>query len=95
MGQRVMIYANYGVLGRDKQPVYSEGSHGEIYDELTVELPEYITRTDGDDGLGVYEIDGMRCTFAELIYTHNNDQPGFRWHDGKMDNYALLDVVDA
>lgn len=69
----VTIFRSYGVLGHEKQPVYTWGAGGgEIYDKIQVELPQAA----GVDQFGepLLEIDGLTYAFSELL-TNYGDKP--------------------
>lgn len=91
--QKITLYASYGMLAHEKRPAYSEGAHGDIYDAVTVELPDYITRHEGADGCGIYDINGALYRLTDLIFTTPSGAPGFAWYDGAKNHCITLRVV--
>ena len=70
---KIQIYANYGLLCHEKTTVYSS-AHGNIYDIITVELPDGWTPVEliGGDGL---ESPWGNCYFVDDVITCIDDQP--------------------
>lgn len=85
------IFAHYGVLAHEKQPVYStNGASGALCDELTVEIP-FPTWHNYMDELGV-TIDGADY-LLEQVLTNWGDKPAIVWSDGKSKQHIILKVV--
>lgn len=79
---KIKVYANYGVLGAEKRVVYSEG-YGEIYDTVTLILPEGWKTIDLVVGKGLESPWGEIFQINEAIRSIN-DEP---WIDVKrIDN---------
>ena len=76
---QVTIYAQYGVLGHEKHPVYAVGRSG-ICDEVTVEIPnELIIGRNAYNDL-LLRLGGMIYPLFEAL-TNAGDRPALRWYD--------------
>lgn len=79
MRKFVQIYASHGVLGHEKQPVYTVGKPaGENCNRLTVALPaeyRHWENTAGEIGL---TIDGKDYLLRDIL-TNWGDMPCIRW----------------
>lgn len=86
---KVKIYANYGILGKEKKIVYGV-CHSEIYDEVEIEIP---------DGFELYQNSweaecikvpcGDSYMLSELLAEKNN-APCFKWYDKNGANTKIL-----
>lgn len=69
---KVRIFANYGVLGHEKVPVYSVSCPcTEAYDELIVELPDQYFVGQNMYGNILVEIDNETYEFARMLKDHD------------------------
>lgn len=85
------IYAHYGVLAHEKQPVYSTaGKQGDLCDKLTVEIP-FPTWRNYMDEIGV-TIDG-RDYLLDTVLTNWGDKPAIVWNDGQGGHHVILQEV--
>lgn len=75
----VTIYAQYGVLGHEKHPVYAFG-RSEICDEVTVEIPgELIIGRNAYNDI-LLRLGCMVYRLSEAL-TNAEDRPALRWYD--------------
>lgn len=70
---KLQIFANYGMLAHEGVTVYS-AAHGEIYDRITVELPEGWEPVELIGGQGL-ESPWGDCYFVDDVIACINDQP--------------------
>lgn len=90
----IKIYASYGVLAHEKRPVYTESAPiSDIYDALTVELPNDITTYVGAWGDRIFEVCEKRYLASEIL-TNWGDEPALVWSDGKTQHHRVLKVVE-
>ena len=81
----VTIYAQYGVLGHEKHPVYAVG-RSDICDEITVEIP-------GEIIIGYTAYNDLLLRLGCMVYrlsealTNAGDRPALRWYDPKSGRY--------
>lgn len=76
---QVTIYAQYGVLGHEKHPVYAFG-RSEICDEVIVEIPcELIIGYNACNDI-LLRLGGMIYPLFEAL-TNAGDRPALRWYD--------------
>lgn len=91
---KVKIYANYGVLGHDKSPVYRFGYPcSEFYDKYDVIIPDCfkVDLNEANDLL-ITLSSGDIYLARDLIHTIN-DSPAFVWFDGLNDHIVKLELV--
>lgn len=91
----VTIYKSYGVLGHEKQPVYTWGAGAsEIYDAIRVELPQVVGVNQFDEPL--IEIDGLTYALSEIL-TNRGDKPAIILPgDGPFTHYKVLrEIAEA
>ena len=91
----VMIYANYGVLAHEKQPVYTVAPEA----TATISEPFYIIIPDsmqphvtiGGSVAVVLPNSFSPYMLSELLHTDCNDMPVLEWidKDGKRCRYSL------
>jgi hypothetical protein len=92
------IYANYGTLAHEKEVVYGT-KPSEIYDELTVDIPDAFETVDGSIAV---ELSGMTYMLSEALCNANtrgeagkkDNQPVLRWYDGKQTNTMPLEICE-
>ena len=87
----VKMYATYGVIAHEKQPVYTlDRPCGEIYDAYTLTAPEGWSFAESVSGDTLVESpDGTTYTGAEIL-TNWGDVPCFCWYDGHSDRRVML-----
>ena len=73
----VSLYASYGELAHEKQPVFSATAHGEIYNVYIVELPNVT----GETVTGEYlvNLDGTEYALHEVL-TNDDHAPVLVWY---------------
>ena len=71
--KKIHIFANYGMLAHEKTTVYS-AAHGEIYDRITVALPEGWEPVELIGGQGLESPWGS-CYFVDDVITCIGDHP--------------------
>lgn len=91
----IRLYRNYGVLGHEKQPVYSYMAHSEIYDIILVSLQkdaykEIRRAEDGD--LIICLKDGTCAALTDLLSTGKDGNPILSWYNGRAYKYEKLIV---
>lgn len=77
------IYANYGMLGHEHEPVYTDipAAESGMYDELSVSLPKGWDWGESVDGrLLICSPDDTRYLVSEIV-AHVNDHPSLSWYD--------------
>lgn len=86
------IYAYYGVLAHEKQPMYrAHHIKDEICEELYVDLTGYKTWETAIGEIGI-TISGKDYLLDEVL-TNDGDKPALRWCDGHYTHKKVLDVV--
>ena len=75
------IYKNYGMLGREKMPIYTV-TPGELADEIEVILPEGMALSYNEAGAPLVEENGRVHLLSSILATGENDEPILRWTDG-------------
>ena len=89
----IKIYDSYGVLAHEKQPVYTIACPAsEIYDVITVELPDEIIVGRNEIGDLLLDLDGCIYLLDEALGAWNG-KPALRWHDGRRNRCRILRVV--
>ena len=89
---KTKIYAYYGILAHEKEPVYRTNKvDGEIREELMVEIPVPTWRNTRDE-IGV-TLDGEDYLLS-MVLTNIGNAPALAWvdHYGKR-HYMTLKVV--
>jgi hypothetical protein len=93
---KTTIYANHGLPAHEKETVYGT-RHGEIYDEITVDIPDAFETVSGE--LAV-ELSGMTYLLREVLANANmhgingSDSPVLRWYDGSNYHTRKLTVIE-
>ena len=80
------LYANYGMLGHEKETVYSATAHGEIFDTIYVELPEGWAIVDAIGGIALESPWGWVYSPDEVITTIG-DEPWIEARDKDYNTY--------
>lgn len=82
LNMETKIYALYGLLGREKRTVYStaRGDHN-IYDILTVEIPDFIETYENQIGDLVLEIPGCKSPYLLREILGGNESPYLLFSD--------------
>lgn len=88
------LYKSYGVLGHEKEPVYTWGAPAsEIYDIISAEIPE-ITGTN-EMGEPLVDLCGATYRINDVLSTRY-DAPALRHYDGRNTHYrAVREIKDA
>lgn len=88
------IYAYYGLLGHEKEAVYSPNLVKEdcVIDELTVEMPPYPTwkTVIGETGI---TLGGTDYLLREVL-ADRDGKPAICWYDGHYHHHKTLTVVE-
>lgn len=88
------IYASMGVLSHEKRPVYTVGGPaGEIYDELTVELPDGWELDENEAGEPLLTMPTGEVYLASDLLTNADDDPALRWYDGNEYHHIVLHQI--
>lgn len=72
---KVQLYANYGVLSHEKQPLYREHPVSEIHDKIFVDIPDELEPEKTNWGHTIVKINGVCCPLYEILETNKNDDP--------------------
>lgn len=88
--EQLIVYATYGTLAHEKEPVYTADGHGEIYDAITVEIPSGITVSTNDAGETLLTTPDGTTYLANEILTNVGDEPALRWYDGADYHTVIL-----
>lgn len=87
------IFASYGVLAHEYQPVYTVGhSANEHYEQLTIRLPHVVGVDDQDEPL--VRLDGETYRLRDVL-TNRGDAPALSCYDGVRTRWELLDIVKS
>lgn len=80
----IKIYANYGVLAHEKEPVFTVGCPIEenLADELTVIIPDEFEPYEAQYGAIALTLSGRKYLLREVL-TNRGDDPVLSWYDGK------------
>jgi len=90
---KIKIYAYYGLLAHEKQPVYSPFATSDTpREEVTVEIPFPVWHN-AMNCPGV-TIDGVDFLLSDVL-TNHGDEPAIRWCDGHKTHYRLLKIVNS
>lgn len=90
---KVNVYASYGVLAHEKQPVYTVGNpESDINEKITVDIPEKFSPCENEIGDILVTIDGGIYTLHEVL-TNKGDKPALRWYDGHFTRLQILEVI--
>lgn len=88
------LYASYGVLAHEKQPVYTDGlPASDIYDLVTVDLPAGVSIHHNAEGETLVDIDGQVYFLNDILSTDDQDQPILTWFDGLQAHVIPLTIV--
>ena len=88
------LYASYGVLAHEKQPVYTDGLPvSDIYDIVTVDLPALVSIHHNAAGETLVDIDGQVYLFDDILSTDDQDQPILTWFDGIKTHVIPLTII--
>lgn len=88
------LYASYGVLAREKQPVYTDGlPASDIYDLVTVDLPAGVSILHHAAGGTLVDIDGQVYYLNDILSTDDQDQPILTWFDGIKTHVIPLTII--
>lgn len=88
------LYASYGVLAHEKQPVYTDGlPASDIYDLVTVDLPAGVSILHHAAGGTLVDIDGQVYFLNDILSTDDQDQPILTWFDGIKTHVIPLAIV--
>ena len=90
----MLIYKSYGVLAREKQPVYTfDRPASEIYDAISVLVPDGWSIGENAAGETLVESpDGITYRGKEIL-SNWGESPAFRWYDGHADRHVILEVI--
>lgn len=91
---KVTIYANYGLLGHEKEVVYKTAPTA-INDAIEVDIPGAFETVSGDIGV---TLDGRDYLLDQVLANANikglagkvEDRPVLRWYDGQ--GYKIKDI---
>lgn len=86
-----IMYASYGILGHEKQPLYTlDRPAGDIYERFILRLPEgwSFGRNYMDETL-IDTPDGMTYQAGQIL-TNWGDEPALVWHDGRTNRHLIL-----
>jgi len=87
------LYASYGVLAHEKQPVFSDSaSASEAYSVITVDIPDEYALSENCAGETLIEIDGKTHLLRDVL-TNVGDDPYLMWYDGKRTHSVELITV--
>lgn len=88
------LYASYGVLAREKQPVYTDGlPMSDIYDLVTVDLPAGVSIHHNAAGETLVDIDDQVYLLRDILSTNDQDQPILTWFDGIKTHVIPLTII--
>lgn len=88
------LYASYGVLAHEKQPVYTDGLPvSDIYDIVTVDLPAGVYILHHAAGGTLVDIDGQVYFLNDILSTDDQDQPILTWFDGIKTHVIPLTII--
>lgn len=90
---QISLYKSYGVLGREKEPVYTWGAPAsEVYDTISAEMPEII----GTNEMGEPLVDLCGTTYRinDVLSTHY-DAHALRHYDGRSTHYRAVREIKA
>ena len=93
---KTTIYANYGLLAHEKQTVFSVVPRGEVYDKLTVDIPEslhpYVTAA--LEEVGIEPDNSYAALLSDSLTCRPGGKPAVRYVDrtGKIHIVALTIV---
>lgn len=89
------LYASYGVLAHEKQPVYTDGlPASDIYDIVTVDLPAGVYILHHAAGGTLVDIDGQVYFLNDILSTDDQDQPILTWFDGRENHVITLSIIE-
>lgn len=92
---KVRIFANYGVTGHEKVPMYSVCCPcAEVYDELIVELPDQYFAGESVCGNILVEIDNETYEFARMLKDHDG-VPALAIFERYRYKYVNLEIVEG
>lgn len=85
------LYESWGMLGKEKTPVYSVTTPAtENYNVITVEMP--FPLSENAAGQILVDIDGTTWLLNEVLDARR-DAPCVRWYDGQHTHRTPLTIV--
>lgn len=90
---KIEICKSYGVLGHEKVPYYSLNPASEIYDRITIDVPDDLYAGENAYGDPLVTINGTTYTLDEVL-SNNAGNPMISWYDGDKVRYRILNGVD-
>lgn len=89
---KIEICKSYGVLGYEKVPFYSLNPASDIYDRITVNVPDDLYAGENAYGDPLVTLSGMTYKLDEVL-RNRADNPMLAWHDGDKVKYRMLSAV--
>lgn len=88
---KLNVFKSYGVLAHEKNPVYTVGRPAsDIYDVVTVDIPESFPVWQNEAGSHIVSIDGEIYSLNEVL-SNRGDRPVLSWYDGRSYRTVYLD----
>jgi hypothetical protein len=79
----ITIYANYGLLGHEKSPVYKQDKIGDINEKVDIVLPDELNPKENEYGEITVELSGARYPLNGMLRAGKDDKPILVWYDGE------------
>lgn len=87
------LYESWGVLGREKIPVYTYGRPAsEHYNEIDVIIPEGVEITENEAGEKLVDLDGGTYLLNDAL-NQSGGKPCLMWWDGRKHHHFMLEVI--
>jgi len=77
---------SYGVLAHEKRPFYSLTPASDIYDEITLVIPDELVYGKNAMDEPILLLNGQKYVLSDIL-TNWGDEPVLRWYDG--DDHCL------
>ena len=85
------VYASYGVLAHEKEPVYCSGILSEVYDEVEVEIPDELIADENNLDELILTLDGREYLLHEVL-SNRGDKPVLSWYANGHHKHLDLEI---
>lgn len=86
-------YANYGVLGKESQTIYTAfapEATADFSEEVIFTVPKNWETAENEAGELLLSPDGETYYMPYQLFSHHGDEPCFRWFDGTHRHWVVL-----